>query len=96
MAKEYKKYFEAHGLRINVAKSEHIIFGKNRTQEIIIDGRKEAKSVKLLGLTIDSNYKFNDHVTNVNDKISKRIGQVRKITEVATLDTCKEVLKLFT
>ena len=91
MAVEYKKYFEAHGLKINTAKSEHIIIGANRTQQVIIDGRPEAKKVKLLGVTFNNDYKFDDHVTNVTDKISKRLGQIRKITSVASPETSKEV-----
>ena len=59
MAQEYKKYFAANGLKINVLKSEHIVFGYPRTCTIYDDGRKEADTVKLLGLlTVSKNYKF--------------------------------------
>ena len=47
MAAEYKRYLQANGLRINVLKSEHIVLGKNRTMNILVEGRAEAKKVKL-------------------------------------------------
>ena len=72
-------------------KSEHIVLGKNRTMNILVEGRAEAKKVKLLGLTFDNNYKFTDHITNVNNKIASRIGQISKIVNVASISTSKEL-----
>ena len=91
MAEEFKVYFEAHGLKINITKSEHIIMGSPRTQKIVIDGRQEATQVKLLGLTFNNQYKFDQHATNVVNKISSSIGQIRKISNLATLHTRKEL-----
>ena len=48
MAAEYKRYFQANGLRINVLKSEHIVLGKNQPMNILVEGGAEAKKVKLL------------------------------------------------
>ena len=42
MAQEYEAYFQAHGLKINVSKSEHIVIGQPRTKQIMVDGRVEA------------------------------------------------------
>ena len=72
-------------------KSEHIVLGKNQTMNILVEGGAEAKKVKLLGLTFDNNYKFTDHITNVNNKIASRIGQISKIVNVASISTSKEL-----
>ena len=88
-SQEYRKYFSANGLKINILKSEHIVFGYPRTKLIYVEGRKEADKVKLLGLTVNKSYKFDDHVDNITEKISKRNGQLSKIAGFAGKDTLK-------
>ena len=44
MMEEYDKYFSAHGLKINVAKCEHIVMGARRSRKVVINGREEATS----------------------------------------------------
>ena len=91
LADEYDQYFGAHGLKINVAKSEHMVIGSPRTMTIKVDNRDEAKSVKLLGLTFDRNYCFNQHVENVTRKMTERNVQLRKVANVADLQTTRMV-----
>ena len=91
LAQEFKTYFEAHGLKINVSKSEHIILGQPRSGPMQVEGRDEATKVKLLGLTFNRSYKFDDHVQNVKNKIASRLGQVTKITAVAPPKVAKEL-----
>ena len=50
---------------------------------IKIDGRSEAKSVKLLGITFNNKFAFHDHATNIVNKMSSRIGQLKKIIPYA-------------
>ena len=65
--------FEAHGLKINVKKSEHLVIGGPRTiSDIKIEGRSEAKTVKLLGITFSNKYTFDNHTTNITNKTSSR------------------------
>ena len=87
MAEEYQKYFGAHGLKINVTKSEHLIIGSPRTMTILVDGRKEAESVKLLGLTVNKHYKFDQHVDNITGKIAQRNGQLSRLSNIADTQT---------
>ena len=89
LATQYQKYFACHGLKINVTKSEHIVFGQKRTKTIFVDGRKEADKVKLLGLTVTKNYCFDPHVDIVAEKIAKRNGQLSKLSGIAGTDTLK-------
>ena len=89
MAKEYNDYFQSNGLKINVLKSEHIVFGHPRSKVIKIDGRDEAGQVKLLGLTVSNHYKFDTHVDLITEKMSSRNGQIAKIAGIAGQDTLK-------
>ena len=89
LAQEYTKYFSSNGLKINVLKSEHIIFGHPRKKVIYVDGRKEADKVKLLGLTVSKDYKFDAHVDLTTEKISKRNGQLSKLVGIAGKETMK-------
>ena len=90
MAQEFKKYFEAHGLKINVKKSEHLVIGGPRTiSDIKIEGRSEAKTVKLLGITFSNKYTFDNHTTNITNKISSRLGMLTKVVPYADLQTAK-------
>ena len=86
-----KTYFQAHGLKINFTKIEHIILGQPRSGPIQVEGRDEATKVKLLGLTFNKSYKFDDHVQNVKNKIASRLGPVAKITAVAPPKVAKEL-----
>ena len=91
MADEYEKYFSAHGLKINITKSEHIVIGSLRTMKVVVDGREEAKSVKLLGLTFDNNYSFSQHVDTLVRKTTARNSQLRKIANIADENTTRMV-----
>ena len=91
MADEYEKYFSAHGLKINITKSEHIVIGSLRTMKVVVDGREEAKSVKLLGLTFDNYYSFSQHVDTVVRKMTARNSQLRKIANIADENTTRMV-----
>ena len=87
MMEEYEKYFSSNGLKINVAKCEHIVIGQRRTRTITINGRPEADSVKLLGMTFTKTYKFEKHVDEITSKIATRNGQLSKLTGIADQQT---------
>ena len=89
MAEEYEDYFSSHGLKINVTKSEHIVIGHPRTRQITVDGRPEAKEVKLLGLRFSNNYKFDLHTDTITGKIASRTGQLSKLVGWADQETMK-------
>ena len=86
MADEYEKYFSANGLKINITKFEHIVIGSPCTMKIVVDGREEVKSVKLLGLTFDNTYSFTQHVDTVLRKMT-----ARKIANIADENTTRMV-----
>ena len=54
-------------------------------QKIAIDIRirdsilTKVSTIKFLGVTLDENLTFNDHVKNVNTKISKSVGVMRRL-----------------
>ena len=89
LSDEYTKYFEANGLKINVTKSEHMVIGKQRTTNVVIDGRNEASEVKLLGITFSNKYTYYKHVTNVANKMASRMGQLSSLVPYADTQTSK-------
>ena len=90
LSEEFTKYFESHGLKINVSKSEHMVLGGPRKlDQVVIDGRKEARKVKLLGITFTNTYTFEDHVTKVCSKMAARNGQLVKLKPYADIKTMK-------
>ena len=51
----------------NPGKSQYMLLGKHKSLKIEIERfkLKSAKLVKILGLTMDDNLKFDKHVTNI-------------------------------
>ena len=84
---EYSIYFGAHGLRVNQSKCEHIVFSPgHRQQNIMMDGRLEADAVKLLGVTVTNDYKFNKHAAGVVSRMSMRFPYVSKLKRYLSRD----------
>ena len=72
----------ANRLCLNISKTSYIIisYQKNATNISIRDSiLTNVSTVKFLGVTLDENFTFNDHVKNVTTKISKSVGVMRRI-----------------
>ena len=81
----------ANRLSINIEKTNYSIFSPTRGHgstsinysqlKLYVNGKEisRANSVKYLGLTIDENLKFSDHIKLVHDKIIKYVGIFYKI-----------------
>ena len=69
-------------LSLNVSKTSYMIIS-NQKNAIDIRIRypilQKISTVKFLGVTLDENLTFNDHVKNVTSKISKSVGVMRRI-----------------
>ena len=69
-------------LSLNVSKTSYMIIS-NQKNEIDIRIRDliltKVSTVKFLGVTLDENLTFNDHVKNVTSKISKSVGVLRRL-----------------
>ena len=91
--KELKKlsiWLNSNRLALNISKTNFVIFSaKNKPQQnvTIVLNRKaieEKKSVKYLGILIDSNLSFSDHISALNKKISCIVGIMSKIRYFTT------------
>ena len=50
---------------------------------------------KLLGITIDSDLKFDEHISDLCDKVSKKINALCRVTGYMSLEKRKIVMKTF-
>jgi len=71
-------WFNHAGLTLNASKSELIGFGL-QPNPLIIDGHTihPSSSIKFLGLTIQSNLNFQEHVDNISNKMRSAAGRLR-------------------
>ena len=92
MFEEYLKYFSANALKVNVSKSEHIIFYRGeRVRKVFIDGREEASSVKLLGLTVDNKYSFDKHSRLTISRMNHRLTKLKPLVSLTGPGTMTNV-----
>ena len=76
------EWFRVNKLRFNASKTSLLVFDKEPSLEVLniqIPGAQslsinEIKSQKYLGLVIDSQLSFQDHINYVKTKVAKRIG----------------------
>ena len=74
-------WLKASRLSLNVSKTSYMIISnqKNAIDIRIRDSiLTKVSTVKFLGVTLDENLTFNDHVKNVTTKISKSVGGMRR------------------
>ena len=62
-SEQFGRYFSTRGMKVNSSKEKHIVFYPKNMERSLEDGvevkgRKEAASVKLLGLTVSTGYTF--------------------------------------
>ena len=75
-------WHKANRLYLNVSKTSYMIISN---QKYVIDIRirdsilTKVSTVKFLGVTLDANFIFNEHVKNVTNKISKSVGVMRRL-----------------
>ena len=84
---EYSRYFSVHGMKLNLVKEEHIVHAHSalkRVKEggVVVDGRQESQAVKLLGMTVEPNYKFTAHTSKIISKTSQRLAHIAKVKDM--------------
>ena len=78
------KWSQSNRLSINISKTKYMIFNKSvkSMNSIIKIGNDEVYQVdsfKLLGVIIDNNLNYKEHINNLTKKINKSIGIINKI-----------------
>ena len=83
-------------MKVNVKKEEHIVFSskgsiRDLPDGVVVDGRKEATQVRLLGIVVQSGYKFDNHVSSIISRVSYRVAHLRRLRRYMSMDRLKQV-----
>lgn len=91
-------WFCNNGLTVNASKSSHMIFSstnrfQNITNELRLGNEKlqRVESTIYLGLTIQQNLKWNDHVDHVCSKLAKFLGMLRHSSYLLSIKERKDL-----
>ena len=90
------KWFENSHMKANPGKS-HILLSNKETKKVKINNVVLTSSVeeKLLGITLDSELKFEKHITNICNKASQKIHVLSRITSYMSLNKQRLLMKTF-
>ena len=99
--KNLKYWLEANKLSLNIAKTEFMIIGSrqrmhahsNENINIDLDGNviKQVDKAKSLGLIIDKNLSWSNHIDMKCKKISSAIGALKRIRHFISMQTAIEI-----
>ena len=75
----------------------HILLSKKDPDDILIAGTHIANSSyeKLLGINIDSDLKFDKHVSEICNKVSQKVNALSRISNYMSLPKRRVVMKTF-
>uniref|UniRef100_A0A1B6GGI1 Reverse transcriptase domain-containing protein n=1 Tax=Cuerna arida TaxID=1464854 RepID=A0A1B6GGI1_9HEMI len=79
-----KEWYSANNLVLNDSKTEHIIFSLKNNLDLIDDNF--LKSVKLLGISLDSALCWDEHVFSLCKKLSRVLFLIRKLKNCVSPD----------
>ena len=91
------RWLIANKLSLNIAKTEFMVIGSRQRLATFDDPElcvtvnnapvKQVKSAKTLGMTLDENLTWRDHVEVISKKISSGIGALKRIRELIDQET---------
>ncbi len=92
-----KEHFDTNKLSLNVPKCEFMLIGTYQSLAKVPDIRihinnerlKQVTVSKYLGMKIDSNLKWDDHINAIIPKISSKIGILRSLRKIVPIETLK-------
>ena len=91
------KWFEHNYLKLNADKCHLLV--SSHSKDIEINVGKEIieceNSVKLLGITLDNKLNFNEHVSNICKKVSKKIHALARISNFMCQNKLRVLMKAF-
>ena len=81
-------------VKLNVYKTKYLVFsykGIIDLSSVIIDQSEieHVKHVKYLGLYIDNNLRFDEHINRVSSKIARSLGVMNRIEELVPVSISK-------
>ena len=91
------KWFENYFFIMNADKCHLLVTNHNEDVSITIDDEviKGSKTVKLLGIKIDNRLHFEDHVSNICNKVSRKLHALARISNLMSKDHLRHILKAF-
>ena len=91
------KWFNNNYFKMNANKCQLLITNHENDVSVNIDGQKIecSKSVKLLGVCIDNKLDFNEHVSNICKKVSKKLHALRRVSHLMNKDKLRIIMKSF-
>lgn len=80
---------------LNLKKSNHKILGMESELNIKIEDKplSNVNSLKILGVLIDKNLKFQEHFHNLSEKITKKISTIKKLRTFLPMKAVSIVFK---
>ena len=91
------KWFSDNYLKLNADKC-HLLISKHN-KDIHINVEEEiiecSNSVKLLGVTLDNNLNFNDHISNLCKKASQKLHALARISNFMSKEKLRILMKAF-
>ncbi len=86
------EYFNINRLNLNVPKCEFMLIGTYQSLAKINNEPLHKVTIsKYLGMFIDSNIKWDDHINDMIPKISAKIGILRSLRNIVLTDTLKQI-----
>ena len=91
------KWFKDNYFKMNPDKCHLLVTKHSEEVSISIEGEtiKGKNSVKLLGVNIDNKLDFNDHVSQICNKVSSKLHALARISPFMSTDKLRTVLKAF-
>ena len=91
------KWFNNNYFKMNADKCHLLITNHDQDVSANIGGQQIqcCKSVKLLGVYIDNNLDFNEHVSNICKKVSNKLHALRRVSNLMNKDKLRIIMKSF-
>ena len=92
------RWFENNYMKLNEEKCHFIISGHKYEHSWVKINENmiwESSNVKLLGVNIDSNLTFNDHVSSICAKTGRKLTALRRLVTLLNLDQRRILMKSF-
>ena len=94
-----KQYFDINKLSINVQKCQFMLIGTHQSIAKMADVRihinneplKHVSVAKYLGMYIDSNLKWDDHINSMIPKMSSKIGILRSHYQIVSINILRQL-----
>ena len=91
-------WFENNYMKLNTENC-HLLISGNKSKHIwtkIGDNKIwERNKVKLLGITIDNNFKFDEHVSNICLKAGRKVSALTSMTKILSFEKRRILMKAF-